>query len=64
MCRPRDHDGRDATHLRFSHPTFALVRDSSFSHPLKSQNLQSLSNAGATLLRVLSLCSLLLLLQD
>ncbi|XP_048337559.2 probable pinoresinol-lariciresinol reductase 3 isoform X1 [Ziziphus jujuba] len=37
--------------LRFSHPTFALVRDSSFSHPLKSQNLQSLSNAGATLLR-------------
>ncbi|XP_024030133.1 probable pinoresinol-lariciresinol reductase 3 [Morus notabilis] len=36
--------------LRFSHPTFALVRASAFSDPLKSQKLHSLSNAGVTLL--------------
>lgn len=38
--------------LQFSHPTFALVRPSTFSDPNKSQKLQSLSDAGVTLLRV------------
>lgn len=37
--------------LQFSHPTFALVRPSTFSDPHKSQKLQSLSDAGVTLLR-------------
>ncbi|PON79480.1 Hopanoid-associated sugar epimerase [Parasponia andersonii] len=36
--------------LQFSHPTFALIRDSAFSDPNKSQKLQSLRNAGVTLL--------------
>ncbi|XP_057964754.1 probable pinoresinol-lariciresinol reductase 3 [Malania oleifera] len=39
------------TSLEFSHPTFALVRDSASSHPDKSQKLQSLSSAGATILQ-------------
>ncbi|KAA8545985.1 hypothetical protein F0562_020564 [Nyssa sinensis] len=34
-----------------SHPTFGLVRDSAFSNPDKSHKLQTLSNAGATLLK-------------
>ncbi|GAB4853886.1 Probable pinoresinol-lariciresinol reductase 3 [Ancistrocladus abbreviatus] len=34
-----------------SHPTFALVRESSFSPPQKSQKLQSLRDAGAILLK-------------
>ncbi|CAO2813461.1 unnamed protein product [Amaranthus hypochondriacus] len=34
-----------------SHPTFLLVRDSSFSDPLKSQKLHSLSDAGAIILK-------------
>lgn len=34
-----------------SHPTFALVRDSAFSDPLKSDKLRSLSDAGAVLLK-------------
>lgn len=38
--------------LHFCHPTFALVRHSSFSHPHKSHNLLSLTSAGATLLKV------------
>ena len=38
--------------LNESHPTFVLVRDSSFSDPLKSQKLHSLSNAGALILKV------------
>jgi len=38
--------------LHFSHPTFALFRDSAFSDPIKSQKLHSLSNSGATLLKV------------
>jgi putative NADH-flavin reductase len=38
--------------LDFSHPTFALVRDSAFSDPRKSHKLHSLSTAGATLLKV------------
>ncbi|KAF8405246.1 hypothetical protein HHK36_010147 [Tetracentron sinense] len=33
------------------HPTFALVRDSAFSQPEKSQKLQTLANAGAHLLK-------------
>lgn len=37
--------------LHFSHPTFALFRDSAFSDPIKSQKLHSLSNSGATLLK-------------
>lgn len=39
--------------LDAGHPTFALVRDSAFSLPHKFHKLQSLSNAGATLLKVL-----------
>lgn len=38
--------------LQFSHPTFALVRPSTFSDPHKSHKLHSLSNAGVTLLQV------------
>lgn len=38
--------------LQASHPTFTLVRDSAFSDPHKSNNLQFLSGAGATLLKV------------
>ncbi|KAE9448575.1 hypothetical protein C3L33_19527, partial [Rhododendron williamsianum] len=37
--------------LQASHPTYALVRDSAFSDPLKSLKLQSLSDSGATLLK-------------
>lgn len=37
--------------LRFSHQTFALVRQSAFSDPLKSLKLRSLSDAGVTLLQ-------------
>ncbi|KAK6946268.1 NmrA-like domain [Dillenia turbinata] len=37
--------------LQYGHPTFALVRDSAFSDPLKSLKLQSLQNSGATLLK-------------
>ena len=40
------------TSLQFSHPTFALFRDSAYSDPIKSQKLHSLSNSGATLLKV------------
>jgi putative NADH-flavin reductase len=40
------------TSLKFCHPTFALVRDSAFSDPIKSHKLQCLSNAGITLLKV------------
>ncbi|KAK2381777.1 NmrA negative transcriptional regulator family protein [Trifolium repens] len=39
------------TSLKFCHPTFALVRDSAFSDPIKSHKLQCLSNAGITLLK-------------
>lgn len=38
--------------LDSSHPTFALVRESAFSDPIKSQKLQSLSDSGATILKV------------
>jgi len=38
--------------LKFCHPTFALVRYSAFSDPIKAQKLHSLSQAGATLLKV------------
>ncbi|KAJ1393660.1 NmrA-like domain [Sesbania bispinosa] len=37
--------------LEFGHPTFALVRDSAFSDPIKAHKLQCLSHAGATLLK-------------
>ncbi|KAM1650345.1 hypothetical protein ACFX15_002913 [Malus domestica] len=37
--------------LQFSHPTFALVRPSTFSDPHKSHKLHSLSSAGVTLLQ-------------
>ncbi|XP_059653796.1 probable pinoresinol-lariciresinol reductase 3 [Cornus florida] len=37
--------------IQASHPTFALVRDSAFSDSLKSNKLQTLSDAGATLLK-------------
>ncbi|XP_058750475.1 probable pinoresinol-lariciresinol reductase 3 [Vicia villosa] len=37
--------------LKFCHPTFALVRDSSYSDPTKSHKLQCLSHAGVTLLK-------------
>lgn len=37
--------------LNFSHPTFALVRDSAFADPTKLAKLQSLSDAGVTLLK-------------
>ncbi|KAK4284725.1 hypothetical protein QN277_001514 [Acacia crassicarpa] len=37
--------------LDSSHPTFALVRESAFSDPIKSQKLQSLSDSGATILK-------------
>ncbi|KAI3959033.1 hypothetical protein MKX01_023709 [Papaver californicum] len=36
--------------LKSGHPTFALVRDSSYSVPEKSQKLQILANSGASLL--------------
>lgn len=38
--------------LESSHPTFALVRDTALSDPIKSQKLQSLSDSGAILLKV------------
>jgi len=38
--------------LKFCHPTFALVRDSAYSDPIKSHKLQCLSHAGVTLLKV------------
>ncbi|KAG9145826.1 hypothetical protein Leryth_020867 [Lithospermum erythrorhizon] len=37
--------------LAASHPTFGLVRESAFSEPNKSLKLQTLSNAGVTLLK-------------
>ncbi|XP_028797011.1 probable pinoresinol-lariciresinol reductase 3 [Neltuma alba] len=37
--------------LEFSHPTFALVRESAFSDPNKAQKIQSLSDSGATILK-------------
>lgn len=37
--------------LKFSHPTFVLVRDSAPNDPVKAQKLQSLSNCGATLIK-------------
>nr|ACJ84656.1 unknown [Medicago truncatula] len=37
--------------LKFCHPTFALVRDSAISDPIKSHKLQCLSHAGVTLLK-------------
>ncbi|KAK6933618.1 NmrA-like domain [Dillenia turbinata] len=37
--------------LQHGHPTFALVKDSIFSDPLKYLKLQSLQNSGATLLK-------------
>ncbi|XP_030525010.1 probable pinoresinol-lariciresinol reductase 3 isoform X2 [Rhodamnia argentea] len=37
--------------LNFSHPTFALVRDSAFADPDKLVKLHSLSDAGVTLLK-------------
>ncbi|KAL5788690.1 hypothetical protein ACOSP7_005639 [Xanthoceras sorbifolium] len=38
--------------IEYSHPTFALIRDSSsFSDPNRQQKIQSLSTAGATLLK-------------
>ncbi|KAF5745721.1 hypothetical protein HS088_TW07G01313 [Tripterygium wilfordii] len=37
--------------LKYSHPTFALVRDSAFTDPSKQYKLQSLSTAGVTLLK-------------
>lgn len=37
--------------LKSGHPTYALVRDSAFSIPHKSQKLHSLSNSGAKLLK-------------
>ncbi|XP_027908870.1 probable pinoresinol-lariciresinol reductase 3 [Vigna unguiculata] len=36
--------------LKFRHPTFALVRHSAFSNPIKAQKLHSLSQGGATIL--------------
>jgi len=38
--------------LKFRHPTFALVRHSAFSNPIKAQKLHSLSQGGATILTV------------
>lgn len=40
-----------------SHPTFALIRETAFSDPLKSQKLSVLSDAGALLLKVFLLPS-------
>jgi len=40
--------------LKFSHPTFVLVRDSAPNDPVKAQKLQSLSNCGATIIKVSS----------
>ncbi|KAJ4716525.1 putative Isoflavone reductase [Melia azedarach] len=37
--------------IEYSHPTFALIRHSSFSEPNKQQKIQSLSTAGVTLLK-------------
>ncbi|XP_054786100.1 probable pinoresinol-lariciresinol reductase 3 [Prosopis cineraria] len=37
--------------LDFSHPTFALARESAFSDPIKSRKLQSLTDSGATILK-------------
>lgn len=49
--------GRFGCHLakfstEYCHPTFALIRDSSFNDPNKQQKLQSLSTAGVTFLKV------------
>lgn len=44
--------------LNFSHPTFALVRDSAFADPTKLAKLQSLSDAGVTLLKVFAFFNL------
>ncbi|OWM83838.1 probable pinoresinol-lariciresinol reductase 3 [Punica granatum] len=40
-----------AAALRFSHPTFALVRPSAFADPVKCRTLRSLSDAGLTILK-------------
>ncbi|KAF8020499.1 hypothetical protein BT93_G1040 [Corymbia citriodora subsp. variegata] len=45
-----DHELAKAS-LNFSHPTFALVRDSAFADPNKQAKLNSLSDAGVTLLK-------------
>ncbi|XP_050232203.1 probable pinoresinol-lariciresinol reductase 3 [Mercurialis annua] len=37
--------------IKFGHPTYILVRDSAFNDPLKLQKIESLSNAGAILLK-------------
>ncbi|XP_057997300.1 probable pinoresinol-lariciresinol reductase 3 isoform X3 [Hevea brasiliensis] len=37
--------------IKFNHPTFILVRDSAFNDPVKLQKLNSLSDAGATVLK-------------
>ncbi|XP_042495203.1 probable pinoresinol-lariciresinol reductase 3 [Macadamia integrifolia] len=37
--------------LRYGHPTFALVRESAFSQPEKSQKIEALSSAGAKLFK-------------
>ncbi|KAG2241152.1 hypothetical protein Bca52824_090439 [Brassica carinata] len=37
--------------IQSGHPTFALIRNSTFSDPSKSANLESLSSAGVTLLK-------------
>ncbi|KAI4298334.1 hypothetical protein L6164_031907 [Bauhinia variegata] len=37
--------------LQYSHPTFGLVRETAFSDPNKANKLQSLTDAGATLLK-------------
>jgi len=47
--------------LKFCHPTFALVRNSALSDPIKSHKLQCLSHAGVTLLKVSFSLSLSLL---
>lgn len=39
------------TSINNSHPTFALVRDSAFEDPLKSEKIRSLSDAGAVILK-------------
>lgn len=46
--------------LKFGHPTFILIRDSAFTDPVKLQKLNSLTDAGATILKVALYLSLLL----
>lgn len=40
--------------IQSGHPTFALIRNSTFSDPSKSVTLESLSSSGVTLLKVSS----------